>query len=412
MKLRVGDRHWEFLSPGVAESLRTDGHCIVWAAGTLLCKWNPGSVEISGLLLPAEVESLAVALGRWTVVTEAGLFVVDPEELEIVDAQLMEVEPHVQLWVGRDLALATGPSAFRLSDQKPVFLPRTLMQRELRPYATGLGWCWADGDEVGRGESSLGSVPQRQWLEAGPDGALLAGGPQGVAFAPARGPLQWFPGKTFGLPCAFAADGQKALLSEGDHCHLLGGDAWPGRPIGFLKENPVFLQNDTLRTPDTPLLSGFSVCSTHLLGNRLLGPGGALWDLETGTCLHRGLRDLAATDGQRIWTVDSQTFGRLDGPRFLHGLVEDTGDRLVDVRWEDGRLMLISVDGEVGVWDAESGERLRRSRNPRLSRRPSSVEHPEMPVPVLGTRSVGPRTFGWTAGGMLVATEGGIAADG
>ncbi len=412
MELRIEEDSWELLAPGEPVWIGGDGHRLGWAVEDLLFLYIPGSSVVEALRLPGGIEAVAPGPEHWSVATDLGVFLVDPEEHYIRAELPLQLEPGERLWVGQDLAVQSGrrQQAWRISDGRAWLLPTKLLDVPcLRPWATGLGTVWASREELGRGSEKMGSFAGLGRIVAGPGGAFVAETAEGLVGAVAAGPLRNF-GHLSAEDVVFSPDGRSTAL-RGALLQLDSGvrrDAPSGRPATRMFGDWLYLLNGRLiqvgerdNLPEGRLWgeedgwsSLFRSCNLSSAEDGLTGPGGALWDLGSGRPKVTGLPRWVAWDGHRLGWMDEERIGLIDGPSLPHGLLAG-GDRLDHLSWEGGVLVGKSLDGERVQWAPEAG--LRRGRAWKR-RSPVARVDAQFPLPIVGRR----KDLAWTAAGMLL----------
>ena len=202
---------------------------------------------------------------------------------------------------------------------------------------------------------------------------------------------------------------------------------WEGAyvPVGFAP-GPVLWDGERGTLVDAAgavLLDGFAGATPAMAGPVLAGPGGAVWDLTSGT---RGVADLregvCATDGERTVHVDDTDVRVLGGARFPHRLCGD--EDAVDAARLDGDMLVVAtLDGEVGRFTL-AGAPLDRTHQrfpwkaapapcPEGVTLPTedaesvvAVGDTEWPLPADGAARVGNDLWIWSREGALFAVPG------
>ncbi len=424
------------LAPGVPDWLGADGTRVGWVLRDRLFLRDESGVSV--VELPDHAEDVSAGPHRWTVGLSNGFVQVDPVNTRI-EALLVDddAEP-VATRPGESVGLfieVPEHRLLRLSDGLALPLPDgALRARWIRPWATGLGACWVDMEalfRLGARVSALGRAPGPDGLACGPlGGALVALKADTVVAAP-RG-LAMRVGRVVDAESArFAPDGESVLAACDDGVVWIGladgavRRTWTGslQPVGFAP-GPVLwdrARGVLVREDGAVLLDGFAGALPGVAGRVLAGPGGAVWDLDTGL---RGRTDVGGgvcvTDGERVVHVDDVEVHIAGGATFPHGLCAE--DDVVDAARLDGDAIVVAtLDGEVGSFALADGavrarttERAPWKAGPRAC--PVGVSLPaaddeswlkigeiRWPIPADGAAIVGDTVWAWTTEGALVA---------
>ncbi|MDP2312739.1 MAG: hypothetical protein Q8P41_07525 [Pseudomonadota bacterium] len=437
MRLSLGNGPLpRLLAPGVPDWIGADGVRIGWTLRDRLFLRAGDHVEV--VELPDEAEEVAASPRRWTVALGSGFVRVDPQAARIEELLVDDEAEPVATHAGEDLGLfleVPEHRLLRLVDGRPLPLPDgALRARWIRPWATGFGAVWIDLDVIvrlGARTSVVGRAPSPEGIACGPEGGVLVAIKGDAVVAAPRG-LAVRVGRTLDADSArFSPDGTSVLAACPDGVawvDLATGavrKVWDGSlaPVGFAP-GPVLWDLDRGVLVDeagTVLLDGFAGASPAMAGQVLAGPGGAVWDLASGT---RGVADLrdgvCATDGERTVHVDDATVRVLGGGRFAHGLCGDE-DAVDAARIDGDTLIVATLDGEVGRYTLPEGERRERTHQRSPWKRPPAprpegvtltsddaesrvgVGEATWPLPADGAARVAESVWAWSHEGALFA---------
>lgn len=423
------------LAPGAPDWIGADGTRVGWALRDRLFLLRDDHVAV--VELPDLVEEIAPGPTRWTVALGAGFVRIDPVMARVEELLLDDEAAPVATRAGEALGLFVEVPEHRLLhlvDGRPLPLPDgAIRSRFVRPWQTGVGACWVDLDVIlrmGARVSVVGRAQRTEGLAVGPEGALLVRGASDTWVAAPKG-LAVRVGRLLDADSArFSPDGASVLAAAADGVvwvDLATGEvrkSWPGSlaPVGFAPD-PVLWDLDRGALTDATgavRLDGFAGAAPAAAGSVLAGPGGAVWDLNTGARGRADLRDgVCATDGTVTVHVDDTHAHVLGGASFPHGLCAD--DDVVDHAALDGdTLVVATLDGEVGRFalDGAPRGRTRRKSPPRPARAapPPGVILPDedeesyvrvadarFPVPADGAARAGDAVWAWTDEGALFA---------
>jgi hypothetical protein len=426
------------LAPGVPDWIGADGVRVGWALRDRLFLRTGDHVDV--VELPDEIEEVCATPRRWTVALGNGFVRVDPATATVQELLLDDEAEPLATHAGEELGLfieVPEHRLLRLADGRPLPLPdAALRTRWIRPWATGIGAVWIDLDVVcrlGARVSVVGRAPSTEGLAVGPEGSLLVAIKGDAVVAAPRGLTV-----RVGLPLAsetarFSNDGLTVLAAFPDGVvwiDLTTGAVrkkWEGAyvPVGFAP-GPVLWDGERGTLVDAAgavLLDGFAGATPAMAGPVLAGPGGAVWDLTSGT---RGVADLregvCATDGERTVHVDDTDVRVLGGARFPHRLCGD--EDAVDAARLDGDMLVVAtLDGEVGRFTL-AGAPLDRTHQrfpwkaapapcPEGVTLPTedaesvvAVGDTEWPLPADGAARVGNDLWIWSREGALFAVPG------
>ena len=308
--------------------------------------------------------------------------------------------------------------AIDLATEQPVKIPVGARDAQPQPCLNQKAIAWLDDTRVYRfldGEKPrlAATLPGRpDWWKTGPSGsALFVFESHALVMSPAGG-LKDLPDlapETVRMtPCGWALMGstpEGVLLLERGKAETRTSRRGRLIPVGFTSE-PVLLDEDSgvLKTwGGTVLGTGFSPSAACVHKNRLYGPGGSSWCLNTST---QSWRDaplaaafIVATDGGIIQIRDRIEGFSLDGvPIFNLPLPIDPeidGD-ILDVFWIQGLLYFEVDDGWIQV-DFE-GRRIGNSPPPPTTQ----PERPPLPAQWLFDRETGSLTWAGTPFPMTI----------
>jgi hypothetical protein len=267
-----------------------------------------------------------------------------------------------------------------------------------------LGLAWADGASLYRsvpgGKTRVAGTASgpisRLW--AGRGGGLVGavGDESGIVAAPGRPPNAVLAPP--GAPPVFIAGGRGALLQDEDgvtHVELATGDAahrWEdvelvGSERAFLDPYAAALVG---RDEDV-LLSGLLPAAATILNDRVVGPGGAAWDLKTGARVWENpdarAEYMVVVDDCVVAILDGNAVVlRADGTRaggFALPAPFDDPDLVDDILPAPGGLLIVGEEGS--LWVDLQG-RLLGGAPPRT---------PPMPLPP-------PDEWHWNQSGLLL----------
>lgn len=395
-----GDR---LLAPGMPDRLLADGHRLGWLSRGALFMLDPARTHARLVVLDQSVDSVATSTERWVLAHEGGLEIFDPEagRTGLIATDL--VEDLASLRPGGSLAVlrtATGNRAVDLETGEELMLPDGARRsRTLVPWSDGAGLIWIDDDSLyrwtlARGVSVCGQLPDRvAEIVPGPGGAVLVTLVGGGCLVAGPGRQATVLAQEVLAPTAsFDATGDRLLASVAEGVAVFQtrtgalDQLWPGEttPVGFAPE-PVRLdeRDGVLRGPDgAVLLSFLGLAGVALDVPLLAGPGGTVWDLSTGApawpvaplaggvtlidddrVVHLDDRDTTVygADGGVIAAWRIPLFPEADAENLLQTVRTGGGedaqdhDEVAEAAWLGDDVAVLTLDGEVGVFDTETG---------------------------------------------------------
>jgi len=396
-----GDR---LLAPGVPDTLLADGERLGWLARGALVLLGTDRSEARLLALADEVSATATGPERWVLVEEGALVVIDPLRGVIGRFATDLVEDLSRVLPGVDLAVlrtAGGSRGLDISDGAELDLPVGARDsRLLVPWSRGRGLVWIDDDILyrwtpERGASVGGNLPGRVVaLVPGPLGSAVVtlGDGSCLVTAPGRQVVR-LEEEVLAPSVRFDTEGQRliATTAHGTAVFATATGAvvrrWTGaaQPVGFAPD-PLRWDEDrgaVLGAEDEVVLSGFGLCGVSQDLPLLVGPGGAVWDLTEGCAswshpalaggltlvdddrvLHLGDRDATLFDDRGAvlggWRIplfsEAAAEDTLAAVRTGGGHLSEDADALAEAAWLDGRVVLLTLDGEVGVAALTTGD--------------------------------------------------------
>ncbi len=398
-----GDR---LVAPGVPDRLLADGVRLGWLSRGALVLLDPDRGSARLIVLDHEPDQVSTGPERWVFAHEGGLALFDPQagQTHLVATDLVEelvdVRPGGRLAV---LRTAGGNRVVDLDTGEDVPVPLGARRSPtLVPWSAGAGLLWIADDSLyrwhpGRGVAVCAQLPGRATaLVPGPGGACLVTLAAGTCLGVAPGrQAAVLTDEVLAPTACFDAAGQRLLATCAEGVALLDlrtGErlqVWPGGvPVGFAPA-PVRLDDARgvlLGPDDSVLLAHLGLAGVSVDTPLLVGPGGTAWDLSSGepwadTPLSGGI---TATDDDRVlhvadreatlfddrgsvqarWRVplfpEAAAEGLLSAVRTGGGEDAEMIDEVVEAAFWDDVLILLTLDGQVGLVDPAGGELLRR----------------------------------------------------
>lgn len=422
------------LAPGVPEWIGADGARVGFVVRDRLFLFSPTPAgerptRVTMVELPDLVEDVSAHPDGWVVALGQGFVVIDPAAGAIVAVAVDEAADPVTTRAGRDVGLLVEvpeQRLIRLGDGGEVSMPDGARSaRYAAPWERGEGLCWIGAGTLYRqGErvAALAAAPGADGLAGGPFGAVLVSLAKSTLVAAPR-QLPVTVGERLDAGSArFTADGLRVLAAGADgavEVECATGTIvrrWPGSllPVGWAP-GPLFVdaaRGALVDADGAELLDGFAGARPARAGARLVGPGGAAWDLDTGEKLDGGFLDGACgTDGARLVHVvggevrvrggatvaceagdDAVLAVTVEADVVVLTLEDDVAERVALPEAAAGPVAP-RVDVEAGLSLNEEGEDSRVTRG-----------DDAWPVPADGAAAVGAdgRVWAWTHDGLLL----------
>lgn|GEM_PF-5010583 len=401
-----GDR---LVAPGVPDQLLADGERLGWSSRSALVILAPDRTTARVVALDHTPHALSTGPDRWALVHEGGVEIVDPDSGSSHQIATDLVEELVELRPGGALAVLRTASGNRVVDLDTggfVTLPAGARRtRTLLPWSSGAGLIWIDDDSLyrwsdQRGVAVCGHLPERAVaVVPGPGGSVLVTlGSGGCLVASPGRQAVLLSQEVLAQSASFDAAGTRLLAAVAEGTALFDTRTgartrlWThGAPVGFAPD-PVRLDDDkgVLLGPDDQVLVrhlGLAGVSQDL--PLLVGPGGTVWDLSTGRpawpdepltggvtavyddrVLHVADRDGTLYDDTGTvlsrWRIplfpEASAEELLQVVRTGGGEEEDDSDAVAEAAWLGDRVVLLTLDGVVGVVDARDGALVRREQ--------------------------------------------------